>query len=708
MLIFCVGIVPAALTCGAVWQLLPAKYTAFSLIRVRASEHQVLPVDRHSQDLALFRDTQPQVVKSRHVLRKALEAEKVRNLPTTRENPDPETWLQEELRVQYVQGTELLKVSLQGRSAADLPAVVNAVSGAYLEEVERSERERWVDRLQAMRRACEQREAEVARLRDALAAKLRALRADRTGLSLEQRQSAERYTDLQASSKRLQEKLQDAKARLEPAAQPARVYVPGVYSMLVIPRRSIKAAALTAAQLDEYAVRDPEWASSGQALLKVVEAARQRRDSAKNGRLNLETPEGKQRLREFENEVRQAEAALETFRAGLRLRVQDRLVTALEAEAEKSKSAAAAEIVRLEKQMQQVNADLAQAEAQLGSAMVPSSEVEDLRHSIGGEEGFLDKLRMERARLEIEAMPNVRRVELFQEAEVPTIRNLLSQGIISVMSGVAVFALVGLAVGLRELFRLRLTDSGDLTSELGFPVLGTLPAYPKGERTAGGAVALTGRAWQSVLIEAIDTIRTILVRDAERAGTRVFMITSAESQEGKTTLATHLALSLARIGHRTLLVECDLRRPALSALFGVTALPGVGEVLRGEKSAEECLRAVPPASLWLLTAGLPSRDAVEGLAKKEFRTLMAGLRQNFDYVIVDSPPVLPVADGLLIAQSVDRVIMSVRPNISHLPRVETAVARLHALGIPLYGMVVNGTATRRDHYGHDYNLPSAG
>src|SRR5262249_2082942 len=157
--------------------------------------------------------------------------------------------------------------------------------------------------------------------------------------------------------------------------------------------------------------------------------------------------------------------------------------------------------------------------------------------------------------------------------------------------------------------------------------------------------------------------------------------------EGKTTLAIHLALSLARVGYRTLLVECDLRRPTLSSLFEVPSQPGLGEVLRGEQAAQSCLRPTPQPTLWLLPSGLPNREAVEALAKPEFRNLMADLRQNFDYVIVDSPPILPVADGLLIAQTVDRVIMSVRPNFSHVPRVNAAVARLFALGIHLYGVV---------------------
>jgi succinoglycan biosynthesis transport protein ExoP len=169
------------------------------------------------------------------------------------------------------------------------------------------------------------------------------------------------------------------------------------------------------------------------------------------------------------------------------------------------------------------------------------------------------------------------------------------------------------------------------------------------------------------------------------------LVTSAVAGEGKTTLASSLALSLARAGRRTLLVDGDLRRPAAHQLFEQTLQPGFSEVLLGEVELPDAVRPTTThANLWLLPAGQWDRTVLQELARQRSESLFARLRQQFDFVVVDSHPVLSATDALLVGQHVDAAILSVLRRVSRTPEVYEASQRLATLGIHIFGAVVHG------------------
>jgi capsular exopolysaccharide synthesis family protein len=169
------------------------------------------------------------------------------------------------------------------------------------------------------------------------------------------------------------------------------------------------------------------------------------------------------------------------------------------------------------------------------------------------------------------------------------------------------------------------------------------------------------------------------------------MITSAVGGEGKTSLACQLATSLARTGRKTLLVDCDLRKSVLHQLFHLPPTPGFSELVRGEGGLAGTVRETSVPGLWLLPAGRCDAQAVSALSMGGVGAIFRQLRQEFDFVIVDSSPVLPVADALLIGRHVDTAIFSIMNEVSQLPKVYGAYQRLAALGIHLLGAVVTGT-----------------
>jgi len=172
---------------------------------------------------------------------------------------------------------------------------------------------------------------------------------------------------------------------------------------------------------------------------------------------------------------------------------------------------------------------------------------------------------------------------------------------------------------------------------------------------------------------------------------RVVMVTSAVESEGKTSLASNLAMSLARAGRKTLLIDCDLRRPAAHQLFEQPLQPGFSEVVLHEVELPDAVRVTTAdPNLFLLTAGLWDRNVLQELAKSGMTSIFEKLRDEFDFIIVDSHPVLAATDSLLLGQHVDAVLVSLMRDVSQMHNVHSACQQLSALGIRVFGAVVSG------------------
>ncbi len=238
----------------------------------------------------------------------------------------------------------------------------------------------------------------------------------------------------------------------------------------------------------------------------------------------------------------------------------------------------------------------------------------------------------------------------------------------------------------------------EVVQSLGLRLVGTVPDLSKNHwlrwlRPNSGDSAYT----QSLLTESVDTARTLVLHAARTEKLQIVMVTSALAGEGKTSLASHLAASLARAGRRTLLLDSDLRNPSLHRLFDMTRGPGLSEVLRGDTDLTGAIRETPIPNLWLISAGQSDPVALQTLALDNMRQIFDQLRPQYEFILVDSCPVLPVADSLLVGQHVDAVIFSLLREISRMPRVYAAYQRLSMLGVRILGAVVNGT--QHDRYG---------
>lgn len=236
----------------------------------------------------------------------------------------------------------------------------------------------------------------------------------------------------------------------------------------------------------------------------------------------------------------------------------------------------------------------------------------------------------------------------------------------------------------------RINGPDDVAGQLGLPVIGSVPKIPPRILHHQGTPKKSHQAWQLRLTESMDGISARLLRQAETEQRRVVMVTSAVNGEGKTTLAAQLAMSLARAGRRVLLVDFDLRQPTFDEVFGLPRSPGICEILRSECDLANCIHAAGMENLSVLTAGRWDRFALAALANHSVASMFKELREDYEFVIVDTSPILPIADTRFVSQYVDTVVLCVFRDVSQAPRIRAACEMLEAFGVQSVEAVVTG------------------
>jgi succinoglycan biosynthesis transport protein ExoP len=281
-------------------------------------------------------------------------------------------------------------------------------------------------------------------------------------------------------------------------------------------------------------------------------------------------------------------------------------------------------------------------------------------------------------------------------------------------TGVA--AVLALVLGLGLVFLLdrlddRITGPDDLEELLpAVPLLGSVPIYdpekkrgttklPHGERTL---VPLN-----SIESEVYRTLRSNVRFSGLGRSKTILMITSASGTEGKSTVTSNLAVSLAESGQRVVLVSADLRRPALSQFFGIEETKkGLTTVLLGDSPVSDCLVPVTIESghrLYVLPTGPLPPNPAELLGSRTMGDLLQGLAgADVDFVLIDCPPVLPVADPLAIAQFADGVVLVSVVGQTRAHHLVEACERLERVGSDVVGIVLNGVPTGRGRYPYYY------
>ena len=206
----------------------------------------------------------------------------------------------------------------------------------------------------------------------------------------------------------------------------------------------------------------------------------------------------------------------------------------------------------------------------------------------------------------------------------------------------------------------------------------------------------------SVISEAYRTLRTALLFSTPGQAPQTMMFTSALESEGKTTTSLNTAIVFARLGARVLIIDADMRRASCHRRFGVGNDYGLAEVLTGQREFAEVVAKTAVEGVSMLTAGSLPPNPTELLASEAMRGLLARCAEHYDYVIVDSPPVMAVNDAVVLGHMVDGVVMVVRAH--HTPRqiLQRAESRLLQARSHVLGVLLNKVDARTDNYATYY------
>ncbi|MCD7443351.1 polysaccharide biosynthesis tyrosine autokinase [Streptomyces lincolnensis] len=258
---------------------------------------------------------------------------------------------------------------------------------------------------------------------------------------------------------------------------------------------------------------------------------------------------------------------------------------------------------------------------------------------------------------------------------------------------VAIGLLAGIVVGLtgavlRNSLDTAVRSADDLRSRLGITTLGALPKPaprtprfgPQGGRTRRG--------------EALSRLRTRL-RLPHDGMPSSLLVTSAVHGEGKADTALDLAVDVARTDRRVVLVEADLRRPRLAATLGLREAPGLTDVVTGRAPLSEAVQTWEAGRLSVLPGGTPTADPAALLSSRYLRQLLRTLEADADLVVLDSPPLLPFADGAILAAEVEAVLLVVRAGRTRCGQVRGALESLAAVGARTLGAVVTAAPSDR-------------
>ena len=194
---------------------------------------------------------------------------------------------------------------------------------------------------------------------------------------------------------------------------------------------------------------------------------------------------------------------------------------------------------------------------------------------------------------------------------------------------------------------------------------------------------------EAAFCNAVDTLyANVRFSDVDRE-VGLIAVTSAVPDEGKSTVSLALAGAMARSGKRTLLVECDMRRHTLAARLGARAGGGVFAVLSGQMRLSEAAWATEAPNLWFLDAEPGVPDPAGVLGSERFARMLASLKRQFDYVVMDTPPLLAFSDAAIVASRADAALIVVREGHAHRRELEQARAQLDQSGARVLGAVTN-------------------
>jgi capsular exopolysaccharide synthesis family protein len=292
---------------------------------------------------------------------------------------------------------------------------------------------------------------------------------------------------------------------------------------------------------------------------------------------------------------------------------------------------------------------------------------------------------------------NIRVVEKAETPRGPVsprpMRNYQIAVLVGLLAGIA------LALGFEHLDN-TFKSPEDVKAHLQVPFLGMVPDF--GPRSGGGArgpnVSQIIKNPSSAVGDAYRVLRTNLIFTSAETTGRLLVVTSATPAEGKTTTLAHLATALAHNGAKVLAVDADLRRPTLHQHFGLQKTPGLSDLIVGKAQASQAIQSTRVSGLQLLACGYLPPNPAELLGSPMMKQILDALRAHYDWVLIDSPPLLAMADTPVLCSLVEGVVLVLAAEVATKPAVMRAIDQVRGVGGKVTGVVLNRVNLERNSY----------
>jgi capsular exopolysaccharide synthesis family protein len=335
---------------------------------------------------------------------------------------------------------------------------------------------------------------------------------------------------------------------------------------------------------------------------------------------------------------------------------------------------------------------------------------------------FLQKTNQANLQVASQANKKGKGIELIERAQVPAspvgpnrLRTILIGLLLSMAAGVALALFI-------EFLNNTIKSVEDVSHYLGLPTLALVPTLNRKaqQQLANGSQDLALAKIQengglpvrasklslidnrSTFAESYRALRTSVLLSAAGNPPRTILLTSSSPGEGKTTTAINTAIAFAQLKARTLLIDADMRRPTIHKLFGTKHSQGLSTYLSSDVKVEDLIQKLPIANLYLLPCGMIPPDPSELISSERMKELLQILSTRFQYIVIDSPPLINVSDPIILSTLVDGVIFVVKGGDTKRSIVSRARQELANVGARIFGVVINNINLKSDGYDDYY------
>ncbi|MCI3887811.1 polysaccharide biosynthesis tyrosine autokinase [Acinetobacter baumannii] len=266
---------------------------------------------------------------------------------------------------------------------------------------------------------------------------------------------------------------------------------------------------------------------------------------------------------------------------------------------------------------------------------------------------------------------------------------------------------------LRNMLRTGIKDSGQIENEMDLPVYATVPRSPIQEsrikilKKKKSIPILAVKNSDDIAIESLRSIRTAIHFALANAKNNIIMIAAPSPEVGKSFISTNLATIFAQGNKRVLLIDADMRRGYMHKYFDVDVKPGLSELLSGQADLQKVLHKTQVTNLDVITRGKSPTNPSEILSSNQFKELLEQLQSQYDHIIIDTPPVLAVTDGIIISQYTGVNLIVARYAKSQMKELELTVNRFEQAGVKVNGFILNDIQRASAGYGYGYNYAYA-